>query len=140
VTTGAIFDNSDPLAIPTITAPGGVFSGSPLVSVADVLDAAVAPLGAIVAFLELTATDSEGRRWHVIRPDRDVSGGTGTIQFPDLVTANVAGLAAGAWEVVAEARIVISVTLSTADDFVLTERFRQEVNYSRAAPVTFTVN
>lgn len=139
VTTGAIFDNSDPLAIPTITAPG-VSSGPPLVSVADVLDAAVAPLGAIVAFLELTATDSEGRRWHMIRPDRDASGGTDTIQFPDLFTANVAGLAAGAWEVVAEARIAISVTLSDVDDFVLTERFRQEVNYSRAAPVTFTVN
>ena len=76
----------------------------------------------------------------MIRPDRDVGGGTDTMQFPDLSTPNVAGLAAGAWEMVAEARIAVSVTLSDTDNFVLTERFRQEVNYSRAAPVTFTVN
>ena len=139
-TTGVIFAGSGPPAIPTITAPGGAFSGSPLVSVTDVLDASVAPMGAFVAFLELTATDSGGRRWHVIRPDRDANVGTDTMQFPDLSTPNVAGLAAGAWEMVAEARIAVSVTLSDADNFVLTERFRQEVNYSRAAPVTFTVN
>tara|TARA_R110002096_G_scaffold141311_3_gene296150 strand:- start:1518 stop:1748 length:231 start_codon:yes stop_codon:yes gene_type:complete len=76
----------------------------------------------------------------MIVPDRDVTGGTDSVQFPDLVTPNVAGLAAGAWTMLAEVRLAISVTLSSIDDFVLTERFRQEVNYSRAPTVSFTVN
>ena len=136
--TGTIVPGTGPTAIPTITAPAGPFTGSPLVTVADVLNPASIPGG--VAFLELTATDSAGRRWHMIVPDRDVTGGTDSVQFPDLVTPNVAGLAAGAWTMLAEVRLAISVTLSSIDDFVLTERFRQEVNYSRAPTVSFTVN
>ena len=135
---GTIFPGTGPTPMPTITAPAGPSTGSPLVTVADVLDAAAIPAG--VAFLELSATDSAGRRWHMIVPDRDAAGGSDALQFPDLATPNVAGLAAGAWEMVAEARLVVSVTLSSADDFVLTERFRQEANYSRAQSVTFTVN
>lgn len=133
---GGIIPGTGATPMPTITAPGGPFTGSPLVTVADVLNSAAIPGGA--AFLEVTATDPAGRRWHMIVPDRDVTGGTDALQFPDLVTPNVAGLAAGAWQVVAEARLLIPFT--NVDDIVLTERFRQEVNYSRALPVTFTVN
>ncbi|MGK0157151.1 MAG: hypothetical protein ACI9SE_004127, partial [Neolewinella sp.] len=137
-TSGTIFPGTGATAIPTITAPGGAAIGSPLVTFADVLNAAAIPAG--VAFVDLTATDSDGRRWHMIVPDRDVTGGSDAVQFPDLATLNVAGLVAGAWQMVAEARLVVTVTVSTPDDIVLTERFRQEVNYSRAAAVTFTVN
>lgn len=137
-TSGTIFPGIGATSMPAITAPTGPFTGSPLVTVDDVLDPGATPGG--VGFLEITATDTAGRRWHVIMPDRDGLGGTDAIQFPDLATAGVAGLAAGAWEMLTEARLAVSVTLSNADDFVLTERFRQEVNYSRAASVTFTVN
>lgn len=137
---GAIIPGAGPPAIPTITVPGGAFTGSPSIDVADVVSANVVPNGAGIAFLEMTATDSEGRRWHMIVPDRDAIGGTDSVQFPDLVTPGVAGLVVGEWEVLAEARVAISVTQSSVDDIVLTERFRQEVNYSRSAPVTITVN
>jgi hypothetical protein len=140
-TSGSIIPGTGPSAIPAITSdPSVPFAGSPLIEVVDVLSAAVVPNGAGIAFLEVTATDSEGRRWHMIVPDRDPIGGADAVQYPDLFTASVAGLVAGDWDMVAEARIAISVTLSSVDDVVLTERFRQEVNYSRSAPVTFTVN
>jgi len=41
---------------------------------------------------------------------------------------------------VVEGRLAISFPTADVDNFVLTERFRQEVNYVRSAPVTFTVN
>jgi len=39
----------------------------------------------------------------------------------------------------AEARLLISLTLSTSDDLMLTERVRQEILYSRSAPQPFTI-
>ena len=81
-----------------------------------------------------------GRRWHVIATDRDAATGTDSVQFPNLSSQNVAGLVAGAWQVRAEARLALSVTLSSIDDFVLAERYRQEVNLSRSRAVTFTIN
>lgn len=137
-TGGTIIAGTGPSAIPTITAPSGPATGSPPVSFADVLNAALVPGG--VAFVDITATDSGGRRWNVIMPDRDGLGATDTVQFPDLATANVAGLATGAWSVVVEGRLAVSVTLAGVDNFVLTERYRQEVNYVRSAAETFTVN
>jgi len=137
-TAGTIIAGTGPSAIPTITAPSGPSTGSPPVTFVDVLNSALVPGG--VAFVDLTATDSGGRRWNVIMPDRDAAGATDTVQFPDLATANVAGLATGAWSVVVEGRLAVSVTLAGVDDFVLTERFRQEVNYVRSAAETFTVN
>ena len=135
--TGQIVPGTGATAIPVVAAPSGPSTGSPLVTYDDVLNPAGVPGG--LGFFDLTATDGNGRRWHLLRPDRDGSGATDSVQFPDLGANNVAGLATGAWEVLVEARLVVSVTLSTADDFVLSERFRQEVNYARSQPVTFTV-
>jgi hypothetical protein len=138
VDSGTIVAGVGPFSIPTITTPTGAFSGSPSLTVADVL----APIPVVngLAFLDLTARDSAGRSWRMIVPDSDVAGGSDAIQFPNLTTANVAGLTPGAWQMLAEARLVLSETLSTVDDFVLSERFRQEAYYSRSASVTFTVN
>lgn len=137
-TGGTIVAGTGPTAIPAITAAGGPFTGSPSITYADVLNPAAIPAG--VAFVDVTATDSTGRRWHIIVADRDAAGSTDTLQFPDLGTANVAGLAVGAWEMIVEGRLSVSVTLTGVDNFVLAERFRQEVNYVRSAPATFTVN
>jgi hypothetical protein len=71
--------------------------------------------------------------------DRDAAGGTKTVQFPDLAGRNVAGLQPGDWTVRAEARLWVTGTLATSDDWMLTERFRQETTYARSAAVTFTV-
>ena len=135
---GLLFPGVGTTAIPTITAPGAAFVGSPEVTVADVLNAAIVPGATGRAFLEVTATDSAGRRWHMLVPDRDGATGTDTLQFPDLQTSSVAGLAAGTWQMLAEARL--AVFSSSVDDFVLSERYRSEANYSRSKPVTFTVN
>ena len=136
--TGQIVPGFGPSPIPVITAPSGAFTGSPAVTIADVLNPALVP--GSLALLEVTATDANGRRWHVIAPDRDAATGTDTVQFPNLASRNVAGLVAGAWQVRAEARLALSVTLSSIDDFVLAERYRQEVNLSRSRAVTFTIN
>jgi len=137
-TGGTIFPGVGASAIPEITAPAGPFTGSPAVTFADTLDASIVPGG--LAFFDLTATDSTGRRWIVILPDRDGAGATDTVQYPDLATANVAGLSAGAWDMIVEGRLAISTTLPGVDNFVLAERFRQEVNYVRSADEIFTVN
>ncbi len=127
-----------PIAIPVITPPSAPFTGSPSLTVSDGLDAASINLG--LAVLDITATDSVGRSWHLIAADRDGTGRLKSFQFPDLVTPNVAGLTPGVWTLAAEGRLILSFTESTPDDFVLTERFRQEVYYSRSENVTFTVN
>ncbi len=131
--------SAGPSAIPEITEPAVTFDGSPLVSYADTLDAVTVTFGFGVAFFDVTATDSAGRRWLVIRPDRDGTGAD-SLQFPDLAAHNVAGLSTGSWEVIVEGRIALPVTGNAVDDFILTERFRQEVNYVRSAPETFTIN
>lgn len=135
---GTIVPGTGPGAIPEITAPSGAFTGSPAVTFADTLDAPSVLFG--LGFVDLTATDPAGRRWVVIMPDRDGAVATDTVQFPDLATPGVAGLAAGAWDVVVEGRLAISLDFPSVDDFVLTERFRQEVNYARSAEEIFTVN
>lgn len=124
-----------PTAIPVITAPTGASAVAPAVSLVDALDQIPGGL----SFLELTATDAAGRRWLVLAVDRDGLG-TDTVQFPDLVSASVAGLATGDWSVRAEGRLWASAFASaTADDFTLSDRTRLEVNFVRSAPVTFNV-
>ena len=135
---GILLPGPGPVAIPTITPPTAPFTGSPTVTIADVLDASFINLG--MAVVDITATDSAGRRWKLIAADRDGVGRFNTYQFPDLVAPNVAGLSPGAWSMTVEGRLIVSFTESTPDDFVLTERFRQEIYYSRAENVTFTVN
>jgi hypothetical protein len=95
--------------------------------------------GGGLATVDLVARSAEGRSWRLLALDRDGIGGVDTVQFPDVASAGVAGLAPGAWTIQAEARTFLSVTASTADDFMLTERVRQEVLYSRSATQSFTV-
>lgn len=135
--TGNVLVVPDPLSIPVASSPGG--TGSPLVTVVDVLDESVAG-GAGEAVVDLTATDANGRRWVVLASDRDGLGTPESIQLPDLASLNVTGLSPGAWNLRAEARLWISVTLANADDWVLTERTRVEALYARSAPTAITVN
>lgn len=128
---------SGPFPLPTITTPGGPATVAPSVEFVDGLDLAVGPDAAVT--LDVTATDAAGRRWVVYVVDRDAAGGTDTVQFPDLASAAVQGLALGDWSVVVEGRLWSTIAGGTADDCVLTERVRTEVEYSRAAAVTFTV-
>jgi hypothetical protein len=135
--TGAVTAVLDAPSIPVVTAPAGSITGSPAVSFADVLDAALVPGGQ--GIVDLTATDSAGRKWVILFVDRDAAGGVDTLQYPDLATANVVGLQTGIWTVQAEARLMISLTLSTSDDLMLTERVRQEILYSRSGPQAFAI-
>ena len=128
--------SAGPLPIPVIAAPGPA-SLAPAVIFDDGFDPAVA--GGAQSTFEVTATDSAGRHWVMFVTDRDGASGTDTAQFPDLVTANVAGLASGTWSVQVEGRVWSSLSSATADDFLLAERVRGEVDYSRSAPVTFTI-
>ena len=131
-----------PLATPAITAPAGP-GGSPLVTFADVADAATF-VGFLAATHDVTATDEQGREWHVFVPDRDAAGGTRSVQFPSLAAlpvANAPGLAAGDWSVVVASRVWLTSGLAPAgaDDCVLTERVRTEVDFVQSAPQTFVV-
>lgn len=135
--TGSIIAGIGPSPIPQIGAPAGPSAGSPAVTFADVL--LPLPVVGLLGVYDVDATDSAGRHWRVLVPDRDDPVGTNAIQFPDLAAANVAGLQTGEWSVRVEARQFTSLTLSTLDDFVLTERFRQEVNYARGLAVPFQV-
>ncbi|MFM1871545.1 MAG: hypothetical protein RL398_967, partial [Planctomycetota bacterium] len=132
-----LFNNYPAPSIPVVTAPGGPVTGAPAIDFADVLNRGL--LSDAQAIASVTATDNAGRRWRIFRTDGDAVGGTETLQFPDLVTANVAGLAAGDWAVFADARIFWPIPGTTRHDFVLAEVRRQEVTYARSAPVTFTV-
>ncbi|MGC6487892.1 MAG: Ig-like domain-containing protein [Planctomycetota bacterium] len=125
-----------PLAVPAVA--GGTFTGAPLVSFDDVLDAATVIGGA--ALTDLAILDSTGRRWLVLVPDRDGAGGQSAVQLPDLSASANPGLGAGEWVVTAESRVFLAGSGATVDDFALTERFRQEVNYARSAAATLTVN
>ncbi|HEU4418960.1 MAG TPA: hypothetical protein VFT55_08475, partial [Planctomycetota bacterium] len=135
--TGVVTAVLDPPSIPVVTAPTGPITGSPAVSFDDVLFAALVPGGQ--GMVDLTAKDGAGRRWVILFVDRDAAGGVDTLQFPDLATQGVAGLQTGTWTLEAEARLLISLTLSSSDDLMLTERVRQEILYSRSAPQSFTI-
>ncbi len=126
-----------PPAVPVVTVPAGPFTGSPLVEIADVLDPAAATGG--FAIVDVTATDSAGRRWRLLAADTDAVGGTTSLQLPDLSSNNVAGLATGTWSVLAEARLFVSFNLASAADMVLEDRRRQEVTYARSVGQDFTI-
>jgi hypothetical protein len=134
---GVLVDPTQPLAIATITPPGVPSVGSPAVTYADTLNPAAVPGG--LAMVDVVARDAGGRLWQLWTTDNDAAGGSKTVQFPDLATANVLGLAAGNWTVRTEARLVYPVTGMTSGDLLLAERLRQEVNYARSAAVGFTV-
>lgn len=134
---GTFVDLTQPPGIPVITAPAGPSTGSPLVTFADELDAAVVPGGVAVA--EVRALDPDGRRWTVFQIDGDTTGGTDSVQFPDLQAAAVTGLANGTWSVRVDARVWLSLSGATGSDFVLSERIRQEASYARSATQDFTV-
>lgn len=126
-----------PPAIPTVTAPGGPATGSPSVEFNDVVNSAPVPdgLGASV----VTVTDAAGRSWRVFVADNDVATGTNVVQYPDLATNSVAGLAAGVWTAVVESRVFFPIPSATPNDFVLSEQRRQEITYSRSAGQEITV-
>jgi hypothetical protein len=126
-----------PRPMPTITAPVGAFVGSPLVTHVDALQPEPGVLG--LATFDVTATDTAGRRWLVVVPDRDAAAGQDSLQFPDLALAAAAGLAPGTWSVRAEARVWSALQSGGADDCLLTERIRLEVEYARGLAVPFTV-
>jgi hypothetical protein len=134
--TQTIITGTGPIPIPTVTA--GTFSNPPAVTFVDVVDASTVLTG--IGCTDLTITDPNGRRWTVLVTDRDDTTGANVVQLPDVAASPNAGLAVGAWSTVAESRVFVSITGSTTDDLVLTERFRQEVNYSRSAAATLTVN
>ncbi|MEK7316773.1 MAG: hypothetical protein AAB011_11355, partial [Candidatus Eisenbacteria bacterium] len=74
-----------------------------------------------IAVTEVSAQDPAGRQWVVlVTSDNDPTGGTVTVQYPDLLTANVAGLNAGSWSVRAESRLLLTLLTfsgSTRTDF-----------------------
>ncbi|MFK7739203.1 MAG: Ig-like domain-containing protein [Planctomycetota bacterium] len=135
---GSVLPGIGVTAIPSIM-PVSPFTGPPVIEFDDVLNSQLAPGGAGITLVEVVTADSAGRQWRILVPDRDPNTGTDTVQFPDLASQGLVGLTGGSWTTVVEARLFVSSTLASLDDFVLTERFRQEVNYARSAPVTLTV-
>lgn len=125
------------LAIPVITSPSGA-SAAPAVTFDDVLDPA-APVVDGLAVHEVIAEDAAGRRWTVLVSDTDAVGGLETVQFPSVAATGLPGLATGSWNVVVEGRLFDSLSGATAEQFVLAERRRSELHYSRSASVAFTV-
>lgn len=135
-TSQVVLPGPAPMPIPVVTA--GTFTGSPSVSFDDVVDRATVIGG--LGLTDLTLTDGSGRAWLVLVPDLDDATGQNTAQLPDLDASPNPGLSPGDWTTVAESRVFLSTDGSTNDDLVLTERFRQEVTYSRSAAATLTVN
>lgn len=125
------------MSIPSLVTPPAPTNGSPLLEFSDVVDAALTPGG--IGLVQLTARDGSGRNWRVLATDEDDATGTEQLQFPDLATAGVSGLAAGTWSTFVESRLFLSTTLATASDFMLTERHRMEVLYARSASLSITV-
>ena len=124
-----------PLAIPTVSGAGP--TAAPAVTFEDVLDASTVIGGA--ALTDLTIVDPNGRRWQVLVPDRDGATGQVSVQLPDVSSSPNVGLEVGEWDVTAESRVFLAGNVASVDDFLLTERFRQEVNYAKSAAVTLTV-
>lgn len=132
-----IFNSYPAPSIPVVTAPVGPANGAPLVEFADVLNrAALADAQAVAV---VTAADNAGRRWRLYAMDTDGLGGTNSVQFPELGSSSVAGLAAGDWSVLVEARVFWPVPGTTPADFVLAEVRRQEITYARSTARVFTV-
>lgn len=127
----------EPMSIPTLLTPPAPTNGSPLLEFNDVVDIALTPGG--IGLVQLTARDGNGRNWRILTTDEDDATGTEPLQFPDLATAGVSGLAAGTWSTFVESRIFLSLTLATASDFMLSERHRAEVLYARSASLSITV-
>lgn len=127
----------DPMSIPTLVTPPAPTNGSPLLEFNDVVDAALTTGG--IGVVQLTARDSSGRNWRILTTDEDDATGTEQLQFPDLATAGVSGLAAGTWSTFVESRIFVTITLATAADFMFSERHRMEVLYARSASLSITV-
>ena len=94
-----------------------------------------------VLVVEVTAEDATGRRWSLWYEDTDPAGPDPPFTFDMLQYPDLAGLPAlqlGAWSIHAEARLYVDL-LGAVGNFVLAERIRQEVTYSRSAPETVTV-
>ena len=127
----------EPMSIPTLLTPPAPTNGSPLLEFNDVVDIALTPGG--IGLVQLTARDGNGRNWRILTTDEDDATGTEPLQFPDLATAGVSGLAAGTWSTFVESRIFLSLTLATSSDFMLSERHRAEVLYARSASLSITV-
>jgi len=127
----------DPMAIPTLVPPTPPVPASPQLEFTDVIDQALAIGG--IGIVQLTARDGSGRNWRILSTDEDDATGTDLLQFPDLATAGVAGLAAGTWGTFVESRLFLSTTLGTVSDFMLSERHRMEVLYARSATLSITV-
>lgn len=134
--TGLDENRVPPQAIPAVTVPTGPSVGSPAVEFADVLDPAA--VLSTLCTVDVVAEDAAGRRWTLLVADSDAAGLTKTVQFPDLTGAGVTGLQTGTWNVRPEARTWVSVG-ATADEFVLADRRRLEVAYSRGLAVPFTI-
>jgi hypothetical protein len=129
----------EPMPIPTLVTPPPPTNGSPLLEFNDVVDAGLVPIGNGIGLVQLTARDGNGRNWRILATDSDDATGTEQLQFPDLATAGVSGLAAGTWSTFVESRVLLSVTLGTAADFMFSERHRMEVLYARSATLSITV-
>jgi hypothetical protein len=130
-----------PQPIPTVTTPVAPFVGSPSVEFADVLDPNTMTGPILVggqAMIDVIAEDAAGRRWTMLVVDTDVAGGTDTVQFPDLAGAGVTGLQTGTWNVRPEARLWFSLS-ANGNEYVLADRRRVEVSYSRGLAVPFTI-
>ena len=126
-----------PPSIPTVTAPSGPVTGSPSVEYADVVNSAL--LTDAVGASTVQLVDAAGRTWRLLVADADAATGTDTVQFPDLATNNVAGLATGVWTATVESRVFWPIPSATTSDFVLSEQRRQEVTYARSAGQEITV-
>lgn len=127
----------EPMSIPTLVTPAPPTNGSPALEFQDVVDVALVPGG--IGLVQLSARDGNGRNWRILTTDEDDATGTEQLQFPDLVTAGVGGLAAGTWSMLVESRIFLSTTLATPSNFMFSERHRMEVLYARSASLSITV-
>jgi hypothetical protein len=123
--------------IPTVAAPAGPFTGSPLVSFADRLDPTT--VGNSPAFAKITAADPAGRQWFLWLADLDAATGSETVQVPDLTGTGLTGLSTGVWKVSVENWQTFSFSELT-EDFVLEEIRRQHMTYALSRAVDHTVD
>ena len=139
-TTSSNETKGDPVNVPAVTTGIGIGAG-PGSTTCEVgtIRARVRATRPAPSSASLTSHGS-GRAWLVLVPDLDDATGQNTAQLPDLDASPNPGLSLGDWTTVAESRVFLSTDGSTNDDLVLTERFRQEVTYSRSAAATLTVN
>lgn len=134
---GTTFASAAVPGVSTLTPPGGPSTGSPSVTYEDRMDPTTIPSG--FAFQVITATDSGGRQWRVLRQDTDAATGPVTVQLPDFVGLGATGLGVGVWSVFCENHLLFSSTFGVGD-YVLEEMRREEVTYTRSVALNFTVN